>query len=91
MCNRAPWEVHNIAVNEATKTVLTERLDIFERKDGRTVYAPFMGAWVVNDAGQITIRRDYFDLASWNRQMGVDADLAAGGGVFEMLLKQAGR
>ena len=51
MCDRAPWKVFNIAVNEETKTVLTERLDVFVLKDGRTVYAPSMGAWVVVNAG----------------------------------------
>ena len=80
MCDRAPWKVFNIAVNEETKTVLTERLDVFVLKDGRTVYAPSMGAWVVNDESKITLWRDYFDLASWNRQMGVAPDLASGEG-----------
>jgi len=89
MCDRAPWKVFNIAVNEETKTVLTERLDVFVLKDGRTVYAPSMGAWVVNDESKITLWRDYFDLASWNRQMGVAPDLASGEGCFKILVEQA--
>lgn len=87
-CDQAPWKVFNIAVNEETKTVLTERLDIFQLKDGRTVYAPSMGAWVVNDEGKISRWRDYFDLASWNRQMGVAPDFASGDGCLRLLIAQ---
>jgi len=90
LCDPTPWKLLNIAVNEATKTVLTERLDVFVLKDGRRVYAPSMGAWVVNDEGKITRWRDYFDLASWNRQMGVDPDFAAGDGCFKILLEETG-
>jgi len=68
--------------------VLTERLDIFQLKDGRTVYAPSMGAWVVNDEGKISRWRDYFDLASWNRQMGVAPDFASGDGCLRLLVAQ---
>jgi len=88
LCQAAPWKVLNIAVSEATGTVLTERLDMFVLKDGRTVYAPSMGAWTVNDDNKITRWRDYFDLASWNRQMGADPDLAKGDGGLKAILNQ---
>jgi len=90
LCNRAPWKIFNIAVNEETGAVLTERIDIFELKDGRTVYSPCMGSWLVNEEGKITVWRDYFDLASWNRQMGADPDFAAGDGGTRAVLQQAG-
>lgn len=88
LCRLAPWKVLNIAVAEETGTVLTERLDVFELKDGRTVYAPSMGAWTVNQDNKITRWRDYFDLASWNRQMGVDPDFGKGDGVLRAILEQ---
>ena len=88
LCQAAPWKVLNIAVSEATGTVLTERLDMFVLKDGRTVYAPSMGAWTVNDDNKITRWRDYFDLASWNRKMGADPDLAKGDGGLKAILNQ---
>jgi limonene-1,2-epoxide hydrolase len=88
LCDGAPWKVLNIAVCEDTATVLTERLDAFVLKDGRTVYAPTMGAWTVNDANKITRWRDYFDLASWNRQMGADPDFAKGDGGLQAIIEQ---
>lgn len=90
MCDRAPWKIINMVVSEETGTVLTERLDIFELKDGRTVYAPSMGAWTVNEDNKITRWRDYFDLAQWNRQLGVDADFAKGDGCLRILLDEHG-
>jgi len=89
-CVRAPWKVLNIAVCEETGTVLTERVDVFELKDGRTASCPCMGAWVVNDEGKITRWRDYFDLAAWNRQMGAAPEFASGSGCFDIILEEAG-
>jgi len=91
LCQRAPWQILNIAVCEDTATVLTERLDVFVLADGRKVYAPTMGAWTVNDDNKIARWRDYFDLASWNRQMGAEPDFAKGDGGLRAILDQVDR
>jgi len=57
-------------------TVLTERVDIFDLKEGRRVAIRVMGAFEVNEQNLITHWRDYFDLADWNRQMRLDPDFA---------------
>ena len=77
-CAASPWKLKNIAVT-AAGTVLTERDDIFDLKDGRRVHCPVMGAFEVNDQGRITHWRDYFDLADWNRMMHLDPDFARRG------------
>jgi limonene-1,2-epoxide hydrolase len=69
----APWELISIQQTPDGK-VLTERDDIFILKGGRRVSVPVMGVFHVNDANRITLWRDYFDLASWNLQMGLDPD-----------------
>jgi len=69
----APWEVRNICVT-SSGTVMTERQDIFDLKQGRRVSIRVMGAFEVNDENKISQWRDYFDLADWNRQMGMDPD-----------------
>ena len=69
----APWQLRNITVTEGG-TVMTERVDIFDLKEGRRVAIRVMGAFEVNDQNLITHWRDYFDLADWNRQMRLDPD-----------------
>ena len=69
----APWELISFAQTPDGK-VLTERDDIFIFKGGRRLSAPVMGVFHVNDENKITLWRDYFDLASWNLQMGLDPD-----------------
>ena len=73
LCTAAPWQLKNIAVTERG-TVMTERDDIFDLKDGRRVHVRVMGSFDVNDQGLITHWRDYFDLADWNREMKMDPD-----------------
>jgi len=70
---RAPWVLRNIAVSDSG-TVMTERDDQFELKDGRRVHTLVMGAFDVNAEGLITHWRDYFDLSDWNRGMGLEPD-----------------
>ena len=60
------WEI--LAIAETGSTVLTERVDRFVF--GSTpVAVPVMGAFEIRD-GKISAWRDYFDLASMNRQLG---------------------
>ena len=60
------WEI--LAIAETGSMVLTERVDRFVF--GETpVAVPVMGAFEIRD-GKISAWRDYFDLASLNRQLG---------------------
>lgn len=59
------WKLHAIA--ESGNTVLTERSDDFGI-GGVDVSLPVMGAFEVQ-AGLITAWRDYFDLATYRRQL----------------------
>ncbi|MBX7158888.1 MAG: nuclear transport factor 2 family protein [Acidimicrobiia bacterium] len=59
------WVVHR-QVGDAT-TVMNERTDRFH-VDGRWIEIPVAGIFEVTD-GQITLWRDYFDLASFTSQL----------------------
>jgi limonene-1,2-epoxide hydrolase len=61
---RCDWEVANIAA--AGDVVLTERVDRFMGE--KNVALPVMGAFEIKD-GKIAAWRDYFDLASWGKQV----------------------
>jgi len=58
------WEILKIA--QVGSTVLTERIDRFVIK-GKPVELPVMGAFDMAD-GEIVAWRDYFDMATWQRQ-----------------------
>ena len=60
------WEVLSIAENG--NKVLTERIDNFYLIGGKAVSMPVMGTFEIAD-GQIVAWRDYFDLATFTRQM----------------------
>lgn len=60
------WQVTHLAA--AGKVVLNERRDIFRHKDGGTISLPVMGTLTIED-GQITLWRDYFDPADFERQL----------------------
>ncbi|MBP0495166.1 limonene-1,2-epoxide hydrolase family protein [Pararoseomonas indoligenes] len=62
---RADWKITRIA--QAGNAVLTERMDLFTQADGRRIVLPTMGSMVL-DGNVITEWRDYFDLASFERQ-----------------------
>jgi limonene-1,2-epoxide hydrolase len=62
----ADWRIVNIA--EQGDMVLTERIDSFTLADGRRISVPLMGSFKIKD-GQITEWRDYFDLATFQRQL----------------------
>jgi len=59
------WEMLKIA--QTGDTVLTERMDRFVL-GGKDVALPVMGAFDIQD-GKITAWRDYFDMATWTKQM----------------------
>jgi len=59
------WKVTHIAA--VGNVVLNERVDIFHHKDGGSIVLPVMGTITVED-GQITVWRDYFDPADFERQ-----------------------
>jgi limonene-1,2-epoxide hydrolase len=62
----AHWEIVNIAERE--DIVLTERIDSFTFADGRKISVPLMGSFRIRD-GRISEWRDYFDLATFERQL----------------------
>jgi limonene-1,2-epoxide hydrolase len=62
----AHWEIVNIA--ERGDIVLTERVDYFTLEDGRTISVPLMGSFRIRN-GRISEWRDYFDLATFERQL----------------------
>lgn len=63
---RVDWQVTHIAAAE--HIVLNERIDIFHHQDGGTITLPVMGTLTVED-GRITVWRDYFDAADFERQL----------------------
>jgi len=60
------WKVVHIAA--AGNVVLNERIDIFLHKDGGRITLPVMGTVTVEN-GMITVWRDYFDPADFDRQL----------------------
>jgi limonene-1,2-epoxide hydrolase len=62
--SRVDWEILRIA--QAGNAVLTERVDRFV-VNGKEVVLPVMGTFELA-GGKITAWRDYFDLATWQRQ-----------------------
>ena len=65
--DKLDWDILKIA--QVGSTVLTERIDRFVIQ-GKPVELPVMGAFDMRD-GKIAAWRDYFDLATWQRQTGV--------------------
>lgn len=60
------WEILNIA--ESGDTVFAERIDRFVI-GGKDIALPCNGVFEIRD-GKIVEWRDYFDMATWTRQMG---------------------
>jgi len=61
------WKVLSIAANG--NKVLTERVDDFDMPGGKKLSVPVMGTFEIVD-GKIAAWRDYFDLATFTRQLG---------------------
>lgn len=64
-CTEIEWVIHREAMSGST--VFNERLDRFKMSHG-WVELPVNGVWEVQD-GKITLWRDYFDAASYLKQM----------------------
>ena len=62
---RVDWQLLRIA--QDGDTVLTERLDFFTDQNGGRIELPTMGSMRIT-GGAITEWRDYFDLASFEKQ-----------------------
>ncbi|WP_338771339.1 limonene-1,2-epoxide hydrolase family protein [Massilia sp. METH4] len=60
------WQVTHIAA--AGNVVLNERIDIFRHRNGGEIVLPVMGTLTV-EHGVITVWRDYFDPAEFERQL----------------------
>lgn len=60
------WRITHIAA--AGNVVLNERVDVFRHRDGGEISLPVMGTITVED-GRITVWRDYFDPADFERQL----------------------
>lgn len=67
MSKRIEWQVHAIAETPDGK-VLTERTDIFDLANGKTVSLGVMGTFEIAH-GKIVRWRDYFDAAQFQSQM----------------------
>ena len=65
--NTVRFDVLHIAA--AGRTVLTERVDVFDLPDGRSISLPVMGTFELDDAQKITAWRDYFDLQQFMSQL----------------------
>ncbi|USX25914.1 nuclear transport factor 2 family protein [Oxalobacteraceae bacterium OTU3CINTB1] len=60
------WKVTHIAA--AGNVVLNERIDVFRHVDGGVITLPVMGTITVEN-GEITVWRDYFYPADFDRQL----------------------
>jgi len=60
------WKVVHLA--GTGNVVLNERVDTFIHRDGGRIVLPVMGTLTV-EGGKITVWRDYFDLADFERQL----------------------
>jgi limonene-1,2-epoxide hydrolase len=63
----ADWKITQIAASG--DAVLNERIDVFIHQSGGRITLPVMGTITVKN-GMITVWRDYFDPADFNRQLG---------------------
>jgi limonene-1,2-epoxide hydrolase len=60
------WQTHAIAASG--NTVLTERTDGFNFKDGRRAAVRVMGTFEIGADGRISAWRDYFDMLEFQRE-----------------------
>jgi limonene-1,2-epoxide hydrolase len=49
--------------------LVNERVDTVVMKNGKKAAIPVVGVFELNDAGKITVWRDYFDLATFTKQI----------------------
>jgi limonene-1,2-epoxide hydrolase len=63
------FEAKILKTLHAGNTVMNERVDTLVMKSGKTGVVPVVGVFELNDAGKIVLWRDYFDLASFIKQV----------------------
>lgn len=68
MTDRVRFDILHLLASD--RLVFTERVDHFLLKTGAKIALPVNGIFEVNEAGQFTAWRDYFDLQSWLSQGG---------------------
>jgi len=65
----AAFEVKILKSAHEENVVFNERVDTIRMKNGKTAAIPVAGMFELNDAGKITVWRDYFDMAMFNKQL----------------------
>ena len=68
MAQAMEFVVHHSAENAAAGIVMNERTDRFRVGD-KWMDLKVAGVFEVNDAGQVTLWRDYFDMTEFNNEM----------------------
>jgi limonene-1,2-epoxide hydrolase len=63
------FEVKLLKTVHVGNTLFNERVDTIRMKNGKKADIPVVGVFEVNDAGKITAWRDYFDLATFTKQI----------------------
>ncbi len=65
----AAFEVKILKSAHEGNLVFNERIDTILMKNGKTASIPVAGVFELNDAGKIVSWRDYFDMATFNKQL----------------------
>jgi limonene-1,2-epoxide hydrolase len=65
----ASFEVKIIKTAVQGNLLINERVDTVRMKNGKSAAIPVAGVFELNDAGKITSWRDYFDLATFTKQI----------------------
>jgi limonene-1,2-epoxide hydrolase len=65
----AAFEVKILKSAHEGNLVFNERIDTIRMKNGKVASIPVAGVFELNDAGKILSWRDYFDLATFNKQL----------------------
>jgi limonene-1,2-epoxide hydrolase len=65
----AAFEVKILKSAQQGNLVFNERVDTIRMKNGKSAAIPVAGVFELNDAGKIVSWRDYFDMATFNKQI----------------------
>lgn len=65
----AGFEVKILKSAHQGNVVFNERVDTIRMKNGKSAAIPVAGVFELNDAGKIICWRDYFDMATFNKQI----------------------
>lgn len=65
----AAFEVKILKSAHEWNLVFNDRIDTIRMKNGKTASIPVAGVFELNDAGKIVSWRDYFDMATFNKQL----------------------